>query len=173
LGKTYSILFVRQDMRFGFFSSPKRFIRKERGGVAVEFAIIVPVLVVLVMGIIDFGHAWYMKQIIINASREGARYGARYTGTPPIALNPSISNYILNTSAQNNDKGGVGLTSLLPDANPQVPTPTGTGYTSITPPGQPLSVTVTATKDWWVVNRFIPGMNSSITLSSTTTMAVE
>jgi hypothetical protein len=158
-------------MRFGYVSDRKRFIRKEHGGVAVEFAIILPVLVLLVMGIIDFGHAWYMKQIIINASREGARYGTRYTGSPPIALTPSISDYILNTSAQNNNKGGLGLKALLPDA--EVPTPTGTGYTSITPPGQPLSVTVRAPLDWWVVDRLIPGMDSSITLSSTTTMAVE
>jgi hypothetical protein len=160
-------------MRCAFGSRTKQGMRAEHGAVAVEFAIILPVLLLLVFGIIDFGHAWYMKQIIINASREGARYGTRYTGSLPSALDPSISNYVLYTSAQNSNKGGVGLTSLLPGANPEVPTPEGTGYTSISPPGQPLSVTVRATKNWWVVNKFIPGMNSSTILSSTTTMAVE
>ena len=160
-------------MRIGIGFGRKQLLRQEHGVAAVEFAIIVPILMLLVMGIIDFGHAWYMKQIITNASREGARYATRYTGSPPISLNPSISNYILNTSAQNNNNGGIGLQSLLPDANPQVPTPTGTGYTSITPPGQPLTITVSATKNWWFVDKFIPGINSSITLSSTTTMAVE
>jgi len=160
-------------MRCGFGSEAKRGMRSERGGVAVEFAIILPILMLLVFGIIDFGHAWYMKQIVINASREGARYGTRYTGSVPNALYPSISDYILNTSTQNSNRGGVGLRSLLPDANPEVPTPTGTGYTSINPPGQPLSVTVKATKHWWVVNKFIPGMESNTILSVTTTMAVE
>jgi hypothetical protein len=160
-------------MRCRFGSDTKRGLRGERGAIAVEFALILPVLLLLVFGIVDFGHAWYMKQIIINASREGARYGTRYTSFLPSALNPSISNYILKTSAENGGKGGVGLLSLLPTANPAVPTPTGSGYTSITPPGQPLSVTVQATKDWWVVNKFVPGMSSSTTLSSTTTMAVE
>ena len=108
-----------------------------------------------------------MKQIIINASQEGARCGSRYPGSLPSALTP------LNTSAQNNNKGGVGLTSLRPAANPEVPTPAGKGYTSITPPGPPLSVTVRATMDWGVVNKFVPGMESSTTLSCTTTMAVE
>ena len=160
-------------MRYVLRFRMKRGVRGEHGAVAVEFAIILPVLMLLVFGIVDFGHGWYMKQIIINASREGARYGTRYTGSLPSALNPSISNYVLNTSAQNNNLGGVGLKSVLPEANPEVPTPTGTGYTSITPPGQPLSVTVRATKNWWVVNKFIPGMESSTILSSTTTMAVE
>jgi hypothetical protein len=160
-------------MRGAFGSRTKRGMRGEHGAVAVEFAIILPVLLLLLFGIIDFGHAWYMKQIIINASREGARYGTRYTGSLPSALDPSISNYILNTSAENSNKGGVGLRSILPNDSPQVPTPTGTGYTSITPPGQPLSVTVQATKHWWVVNKFVPGMASTTTLSSTTTMAVE
>jgi Flp pilus assembly protein TadG len=33
-------------------------MRGERGAIAVEFAIILPVLMFLVFGIIDFGHAW-------------------------------------------------------------------------------------------------------------------
>ena len=159
-------------MRCGFGSDAKRGRRSESGSIAVEFAIIFPILMLLVVGLIDFGHAWYMKQIVSNASREGARYGTRYTGSTASALNPSISNYVLNSSADNGDKGGVGLKSLLPDANPEVPTPTGTGYTDATP-GNPLYVTVTATKTWLVVNKFVPGMGPTQTVSSTTCMAVE
>ena len=53
-----------------------RRVRDQRGVVAVEFAIIVPVLILLVLGIIEFGfgyHAWDATQ---NAAREGARLGA-------------------------------------------------------------------------------------------------
>ena len=48
----------------------------ERGAVAVEFALILPLLLMLVLGIIEFGfgyHAWDATQ---NAGREGARLGA-------------------------------------------------------------------------------------------------
>jgi len=48
----------------------------ERGAVAVEFALIFPVLLLLVLGILEFGlgyHAWDVTQ---NAAREGARMGA-------------------------------------------------------------------------------------------------
>ena len=159
-------------MRCGFGSEAKRGMRSERGGVAVEFAIILPILMLLVFGIIDFGHAWYMKQIVINASREGARYGTRYTGSVPNALYPSISDYILNTSAENGNKGGYGLKQQLPGDNPAVPTPTGPGYTDSTA-GNDLYVTVTATKTWWVVNQFVPGMGPTSTVSSTTCMKVE
>jgi Flp pilus assembly protein TadG len=51
-------------------------LRDERGVVAVEFALIFPILVLLVLGIIEFGagfHAWDATQ---NAAREGARLGA-------------------------------------------------------------------------------------------------
>ena len=39
----------------------------------VEFAVISPVLIVLILGIIEFGRMVMMQQIITNASREGAR----------------------------------------------------------------------------------------------------
>jgi Flp pilus assembly protein TadG len=171
-------------MRFGFNSDRKRGIRGEHGGVAVEAAIIFPVLMLLVFGIIDFGHAWYMRHLMSDASREGARYGTRYQTVPgnatqrllPKALNPSISNYILNTAAQNGGSSGWGLTSLLPtDANPVV-TPTGAAATEtsgIKLAGEDLKVTVTATKTWFVLGNLIPGLGSTETLSVTTTMKCE
>jgi Flp pilus assembly protein TadG len=154
-------------MRFKFGSDPERRLRSEGGGVAVEFAILLPVFLLLVFGIVDFGHAWYMKQLVSNASREGARYGTRYTTnsagthTLPSALSPTIASWITTQ-----------YTSLLPsDANLQV-TAGGTGYTSGTA-GADLSVQVTATKNWWVVGSLVPGLGSSVNVTSTTVMKVE
>ncbi|MDM7987564.1 MAG: TadE/TadG family type IV pilus assembly protein [Smithella sp.] len=45
----------------------------ERGVSAVEFALLLPVLVVIVFGIIEFGFILYDKQVITSASREVAR----------------------------------------------------------------------------------------------------
>jgi hypothetical protein len=158
-------------MRFKSKSDGKRSLRSEKGGVVVEFAILLPVFLLLVFGIVDFGHAWYMKQIVSNASREGARYGTRYSGVTANTLLPSISDYILNTSDENGGKGGYGLKSQLPGDNPKVD-PSGPGYTNSTP-GNDLYVKVTATKTWWVVNKFVPGMGPTSTISSTTCMKVE
>ena len=47
----------------------------QRGAAAVEFAIILPILILLIFGAIEFGLLLYNQQVITNASREGARYG--------------------------------------------------------------------------------------------------
>ena len=57
---------------------------RQRGAAAVEFAIILPVLVVLVFGMIEFGLMFYDKAVLTNASREGARAGITGLGDPEI-----------------------------------------------------------------------------------------
>ena len=56
----------------------KRFFRSEKGQAMVEFALCLPVLLILVCGIIDFGWIYYNQITINNAAREGARYAAIY-----------------------------------------------------------------------------------------------
>jgi Flp pilus assembly protein TadG len=169
-------------MNCGFFSSPERFIRKEHGGVAVEFAIIVPILVLLVFGIIDLSHAWYMRHLLSDASREGARYGTRFTKDSndnrmlPKNLSPSIANYILNSASGNGGSSGLGLSSLLPaNANPSV-TCTGAASTeanSANLVGEDLIITVNATKTWFILGKLLPGLDDSKNLRVTTTMTCE
>jgi Flp pilus assembly protein TadG len=50
--------------------------KSERGAAAVEFALIAPLLFMLIFGIIQFGLAWSEKEVFIQAAREGARYAA-------------------------------------------------------------------------------------------------
>ena len=49
------------------------FFKCQQGASAVEFAIVLPLLLVFIFGIIEFGILLYDKAIITNASREGAR----------------------------------------------------------------------------------------------------
>ncbi|MEJ7810129.1 MAG: TadE family protein [Gemmatimonadaceae bacterium] len=53
-----------------------RFLVEEAGTAILEFALIVPLLLVLVWGIIEAGRAFYTLNILTNALREGARRGA-------------------------------------------------------------------------------------------------
>lgn len=46
---------------------------RERGAAAVEFALVLPVLVAIVMGIMDFGSAFNAQQTLTYAARTGAR----------------------------------------------------------------------------------------------------
>jgi len=50
--------------------------RKERGQELVEFALILPLLLLLLVGIFEFGYVVFVQNSLSNAVREGARYGA-------------------------------------------------------------------------------------------------
>ncbi len=54
----------------------RRFHRDDRGAAMVEFAIIAPLLFLLVFGVIDFGRVFFLYNNLTNAAREGARAGA-------------------------------------------------------------------------------------------------
>jgi hypothetical protein len=154
----------------------------EQGAYAVEFAILMPILLLLLFGILDFGHFCYMKQLMVNAGREGARYGTVYQTDAagnrllPKNLNPPIEDYINNTSAENGGKGGLGLKTLLPStANPLV-TKSGPAATESNPAGlagEDLTITITATKKWLVIGNLIPSLGNSITLTTSTNMRCE
>lgn len=46
---------------------------KERGAVAVEFALLAPVLILMLFGIVEFGRAYNAQVSLTNAAREGVR----------------------------------------------------------------------------------------------------
>lgn len=45
----------------------------QKGAALVEFAVILPLLLLIVFGIVEFGFIFYNQAILTNASREGAR----------------------------------------------------------------------------------------------------
>lgn len=48
--------------------------QKEDGQALVEFALVLPILLILLCGIVDFGWIYYNQITLNNAAREGARY---------------------------------------------------------------------------------------------------
>lgn len=68
-----------------------RHLRGRKGQALAEFALILPVLFLLIAGIIEFGRGWNIKQAVTDAAREGARYavvddgGAQQDDAPIIA----------------------------------------------------------------------------------------
>jgi Flp pilus assembly protein TadG len=54
-----------------------RFIRDtERGQALVEFTMVLPILLILLFALVDFGRAFYTWLLVTNAAREGARIAA-------------------------------------------------------------------------------------------------
>lgn len=95
----------------------------QKGSVLVEFALILPVFLTLLAGMISFSFALYNKTVLTMATREGARAGALYgtsdrenkadkaaldackdlisfgSGKPVVVVNSTISGKILTVSA--------------------------------------------------------------------------
>ncbi len=152
--------------------------RQEGGAITVEFALCIIPLLLIVAGVIDYGESWYMQSMLATASQAGARYATRYQTDssgqriPLNNLNPTVQDYVLNSSAQNGGNGGYGLRALLPsNADPTV-TLGGPGYPD-GPVGASVSVTVSGEKYWLLLNHLIPGLSNPQLLASTTVMACE
>lgn len=55
--------------------------RLEAGQSLAEFAIVLPILMAVVIGIFEFGRSWNVYQVLTNAAREGARLAVIPTST--------------------------------------------------------------------------------------------
>jgi len=69
--------------------------RGRRGQALVELAIIIVLLVFLVMGIIEFGRAWMIGNMITQA----ARHGARAAAVLPLSKRNATTHVITDSSA--------------------------------------------------------------------------
>lgn len=65
---------------------------RERGQALVELAVLLPVLMIMLVGIIDLGRVFYHSVVIANAARDGARAGGGdYTLTSGQVCNTVIA----------------------------------------------------------------------------------
>ncbi len=138
----------------------------------VEFAFVLPLLLVLIFGIIEFGLYLYNQQVITNASREGARAGIVQqnprlpdTGgsgctTPPSSIDQVVQCYCA-TNLVSLGSGSSGPTTVV------------TGYSPNAPFGTLLTVTVNYTYSFWVIPNFIPGIASLRAMQASAVMKYE
>jgi len=68
-----------------------------RGAAAVEFAVVAPIFVLLVFGMIEYGRMVMVQQLLTNASREGARQ-AVLDGATTAAVQATVTTYLSNSS---------------------------------------------------------------------------
>jgi Flp pilus assembly protein TadG len=71
----------------------RRFIWNERGTALLETALTLPLLLLVSVGIFEFGRAFQMEQIITNAAREGARL-AVMPGTTKAMVDARVQSYL-------------------------------------------------------------------------------
>jgi Flp pilus assembly protein TadG len=56
---------------------PDRLFAADDGNAAVEMALVLPLLLVLIFGCVELGNYFYNEHILVKAVRDGARYAAR------------------------------------------------------------------------------------------------
>jgi Flp pilus assembly protein TadG len=90
-----------------------------RGVAAIEFAIVLPLLLFISIGIIEFSILLYDKAMVTNASREGARAGILFRTplSPPVDVEAVVNNYLQNRLIS---LGGGGTTATVETAEPVI-----------------------------------------------------
>ncbi len=127
-------------------------INSEKGTMALEFTLLLPAMLLVIFSTIELGSAWYAKQIMITASREGARLGAIYT-----------IDGVTNEWVEQEVEDMLQDTSFPLSANVIV-----SGADGVT--GDPVRVEVRADYDLPILSSLVPGVLGTITLSSITVM---
>jgi Flp pilus assembly protein TadG len=132
---------------------PSRKLRDQKGAALVEFAIALPLIVLLLFGIIEFGVLLYNKQVITNASREGARAAINPL---PLLTPPDVVTVVENYCDQNLITFGTNnpVSVSPPDANRVFP----------------QEVTITVTWNYGFLVPSIIGLGPTITIGGQTTM---
>jgi Flp pilus assembly protein TadG len=137
---------------------------RDHGAEAVEFALVVPIFLLLVFGIVDFGYMINRDTMVNNASREGARAGA---------LNPNQAGIISKVS-QALASGGM-VMSIQPTVTCRKPDNTPCGLTTFDADAKPGGVVIVKVEyqHSWITpvgSTIKPG---GIRLSKTTEMRIE
>jgi len=73
----------------------ERLARGERGAELIEFALVLPLLLLLVLGIVDFAFMFQRLEVITNAAREGARI-AVLPGYDTPDVRARVNNYLVD-----------------------------------------------------------------------------
>jgi Flp pilus assembly protein TadG len=141
----------------------------QSGASAMEFALILPVLLMILFGIIEFSILFYNKAVITNASREGARYGITFITEPEEleGTHPTEDQIIakVNDYLKNADDN----TMLITFGTENIDTDTD-GANGVA--GTDLTVTVTYDYDFLILPRFADQL-ANLKLSAETVMRLE
>ena len=111
---------------------------RERGAAAVEFALVLPLLLSVVGGTLDFGRLYYQQVVLSNAARDGARLAAMGTSVYPTS---TVQARV------------VAAASPLAVATPAVTACSGS-------PAQATVTVAPATPFDWTLLGFIPGLST-------------
>jgi Flp pilus assembly protein TadG len=141
-------------------ASMKRF-RSERGAELVEFALVFPLLLLVTLGIVDFGLMFQRYEVLTNAAREGARVSVLPGYNSPDVI-ARVNQYLQATS----------LSAVTVNTSVGAPQTVAVGPSCITV----IPVTVSYVHQWAFVGgimSYFGATFTSKTLTATSSMRTE
>jgi TadE-like protein len=142
----------------------------ESGQALVEFALVIPVLLLVLLAVLDFGKAFNYWMDATHISAEGARYAA-VNRKPNSADSATLQQQLLDQADTGELRDG-GSGSLPNPAQVCVSFPNGTSL-----PGDPVKVTMQFTYNWMPpIRSLVPGgdhIAPTTTVTSSSTMRLE
>src|SRR5687767_6075312 len=93
---------------------------------AIEFAVVLPVLLMFVLGIIEYGRMLMVAQVTTTASREGARYAVQ-ADTTVAGVDGYVRTYLSSAGIPADAVSGVAVEHQVPTTDPQY-TPQNQGW---------------------------------------------
>lgn len=131
----------------------------ERGAVAVEFALIIPLLLLLLMGVIDFGRAMYVKSTLVYTASQGARVASMRNANWQAVVNSTAASLQVQKLAGNSATTNPTSTSSAACPADAVASPdTAT-----------VSITVSVPFRWLTPVGWLPAAGAINSLSATST----
>lgn len=96
---------MKAERRAGRVGQPRR-VAADSGQALVEFALVLPILLMVVIGIFEFGRAWNTYQVITDAAREAARTAvvkkSETSSSITQVVNDALTRASLRTASFNN-----------------------------------------------------------------------
>jgi Flp pilus assembly protein TadG len=84
-------------------------IRSEKGAALIEAAVTVPIILLISVGIFEFGRAYQTQQVLTNAAREGARL-AVIEGSTDADVRTRVNAYLTGGGLKTLADGQIGIT---------------------------------------------------------------
>jgi Flp pilus assembly protein TadG len=142
--------------------SARRGQKHERGAALIEFVLVAPLFLLLLLGAIDWGWYFVLRETLVNATREGARV-ASVQDDPPVqsqaAAKAAVEAYLKNVGAR-----------AVPVQSPVVQ------FTTITVPGVATPVSAVSVRLAAYPSAAISGLRMTLipeTITAETVMRLE
>ncbi len=147
-----------------------RTVERRRGAAAVEFALVAPLLVTLMLGAADIGQAVGVSEVVTNASRAGARSACR-AGTDDVSIAIAAVQSHLQDAYPNMDSGALAAACTVTVQDGAGSTLSSADLENMTP-GAAVQVQVVLN---FAAIRWIPGVDfmTGRSISRTTVMRRE